>query len=118
MPRPAFRLRLPLRCERPEEGVKLVTLPITLQHSPMAGMGGVLLSQEDIPIANARVALTALGLATHTDAMGRFWFSAVPDRPALKCFRVQARGREFAVEVERKTEDQSPLIIRINPGES
>lgn len=118
LPRPAFMLRLPLRFARAQEDVKFVQAPIEMQHSPMVGMGGVLMGPNDIPIANARVELPAQHLATCTDAQGRFWFAAVPAKPAVKRFRVQARGRDFAVEAECKAGDQEPLIIHINPGEA
>lgn len=118
LPRPAFMLRLPLRLARPQEEVKFIQAPIEMQHSPMAGMGGVLMGPDDIPIANARVELPAQHLTTRSDAHGRFWFAAVPAKPTVKHFRIQARGRDFAVEVERKADDQEPLIIHINPGEA
>ena len=117
-PRPAFVLRLPLRFARPQEDVKFVQAPIEMQHSPMAGMGGVLMGPNDIPIANARVELPAQHLTTRTDAQGRFWFAAVPAQPTVKRFRIQARGRDFAVEAEHQAGDQEPLIIHINPGEA
>ena len=118
LPRPAFMLRLPLRFARPQEDVKYVQAPIEMQHSPMAGMGGVLMGPNDIPIANARVELPAQHLSTRSDAQGRFWFAAVPAKPAVKHFRIQARGRDFTVEAECKAGDQEPLIIHINPGEA
>ena len=116
-PRPSFMLRLPLRFARQQKDVKFVQA-IEMRHSPMAGLGGVLMGPNDIPIANARVELAAHHLSTRTDAQGRFRFAAVPAKPTVKHFRIQARGRDFAVEAECKAGDQEPLIIRIKPGEA
>ena len=118
LPRPAFMLRLPLRFARPQEDVKFIQAPIEMKHSPMAGMGGVLMGPNDMPIANARVELPAHHLTTRSDAQGRFWFAAVPAKPTVKRFRIQARGRDFAVETECKAGNQEPLIIHINPWEA
>ena len=117
LPRPAFMLRVPLRFARPQEDVTFVQAPIEVQHLPLAGIGGVLMGPNEIPVANARVELPAHRLATRTDGQGRFWFAAVPAKPGVKHFRIQARGRDFAVETEHKAGDQEPLIIHINPGE-
>ena len=118
LPRPSFMLRLPLRFARRQEDVKVIQAHIEMQHSPMVGMGGVLMGPNDMPIANARVELTAHHLTTQTDTRGRFRFAAVPAEPAVKRFRIQARGRDFAVEAECKAGGQEPLIIHINPGEA
>lgn len=118
LPRPAFMLRLPLRFARPQQDVKFIQAPIEMQHSPMTGMGGVLMGPDDMPVANARVELIAHHLATQTDTRGRFWFAAVPAKPTVKRIRIQARGRDFAVEAEHQAGDQEPLIIHINPGET
>jgi hypothetical protein len=80
-------------------------------------MGGVLMGPNDIPIANARVELPAYHLASRTDAKGHFSFAALPGKSTVRRFLIRARGRDFAVDVERKAGDQEPLIIHINPGE-
>ena len=117
MPRPAFMLRVPLRLQRPDEDVRLVRSPLEIHPSPMASLRGVLMGPEEMPIADARVELPAFHLATRTDASGRFWFAAVPDKSAVQRFHIKARGQEFVLETKRNTGDQEPLIIHINPGE-
>ncbi len=117
LPGPAFMLRVPIRRERPATDVMLVNSGIEMKHSPMASLEGLLMGPDDIPIANAIVDLPAYHLATRTDSNGRFWFSGVPAKPAVKRFRIQARGRHFAVEAEPKAEGQGPIIINFNLGE-
>lgn len=116
-PCPAFLLRLPHRRERSEADIKLVNSPIEMKYSPMTSLEGQLVGPNNIPIANARIGLPSYRQSTVTDSKGRFWFSGVPNTPAVKQFQVQARGRQFTVKVEPKAEDQGPLIINFNPGE-
>jgi hypothetical protein len=117
LPRPAFRLRIPLRLVRPQEDVRLVKTPLEVRGAPIVSMDGVLMGPNEIPIANAQVKLPDCQLATRTDSKGRFSFAAVPGGSTVRRFLIRAFGRDFAVDVERRTGDQAPLIIHINPGE-
>lgn len=116
-PQPSFMLRVPLQYPRPAEPAHLVESAIELHASPMVSLTGMLLGPGDLPIANARVELPALRLFCRTDGQGRFRFAAVPSRDETCRFRIQARGREFAVDAECKAGDPEPLVIHINPGD-
>jgi hypothetical protein len=110
-PRPAFTVRLPLIKERKTRPMRRVLEPLVVQATPLAQLDGVLLGPGDLPVAGARVELPSLKVAARTDFRGRFRFTAVPpDVPEV--LRVQARGREMMLPVERADGADSQLIVR------
>ncbi|MCP4687590.1 MAG: carboxypeptidase regulatory-like domain-containing protein [Desulfobacterales bacterium] len=114
IPMPAFMLRLPLRLERPEKPVRLITSPIEVQKSLIASMEGTVTGPGETPLTNARVELSTHNLVARTDIKGRFIFPAVPAEPAIKKVRIIARGRELFKEVDYTKIKQEPLIIHFN----
>jgi len=116
-PQPSFMLRSPLRLERPEPKVGIIRKPIDVHKVPMDSLGGVVMGPGDIPLANARVELRNHQMATRTDFKGRFSFGAVPTRPLLKQFCIEARGKKTLVEIEHRTNEKRPLIIHFDVTE-
>ncbi|MCP4625102.1 MAG: hypothetical protein GY850_16475 [bacterium] len=114
IPMPAFMLRLPLRLERPEKPVRLISSPIEVQNSPIVSMDGTVTGPGETPLTNARVELSTHNLVARTDIKGRFIFPAVPAKPAIKKVRIIARGRELFKEVDYTKIKQEPLIIHFN----
>jgi len=114
VPLPSFMLRLPLRLERPEEGVKLIRQPIEVRQSPLMSREGTVVGPEEIPLANARVELPGHKLAARTDRRGRFIFASVPAQPVVKKVRILARGRELVKKVDFSRTKQEPLIIHFD----
>jgi len=114
IPMPSFTLRLPLRFERPEEGVKMIRSPIEVQQSPIVSRQGTVMGPDETPLANARVELSSHNLVARTDSKGLFIFPAVPAQPALKKVRILARGRELFKEVDFTKSKQEPLIIHFD----
>jgi hypothetical protein len=113
-PRPAFVVRVMVRRPRPEPAVPRVRMPLIMQAQPMAGLEGVVLGPEDIPLAGARVELPGLDRVTHTDARGRFYLPGVPRAGGSQRLRVSAKGslQELIVEPAQP----APLVIRFDFG--
>jgi carboxypeptidase family protein len=109
-PQPSFFLRAPLRLERPEPALPIVTEPVVLQPSPMRMLSGMVLESGGMPIMGARVELLTLGIATRTDEMGRFRFAGVPSNGQLKLL---ARAKGQTKEVNYSVGDE-PLEIRLH----
>jgi hypothetical protein len=109
-PQPSFFLRAPLRRERPEPEVPMVTEPVVLQPSPMRMLSGTVYESGGMPIMGARVELLTLGIATRTDEWGRFRFAGVPSNGQLKLL-VQAKGQ--TKEIDYSIGDE-PLEIRLS----
>ncbi len=113
-PRPCFALRMPMRMQPLRRAEPTVSAPIQLHTIPMVRLNGVVNGPQQIPLANARVALLNHNLSTLTDFKGRFSFAAVPATPATKQFRIQARGREAQMEVKLHEDITEPLIINFD----
>ncbi len=113
-PLPAFMLRLPLRVERPEKPAGLIRSPIEVNQSPLAALEGVVMGPDEIPLANARVALSTHNLVARTDRKGSFVFPAVPTMPSIKKFHVMARGRELFEEIDLLKMKQKTVVIHFN----
>ena len=111
-PRPAFILRTPLRMERPAPPTKLVRKPMEVKIGPLETLAGVVLTPDDIPVANAYVTLPNFELTERTDAHGRFRFPAVPVEPRAKLLSIRARGQEQRVTLSASDTDRSSLVIR------
>ena len=99
-PRPCLVLRLPLRQERPEAKAKPVLSPMKVNWAGINSFFGVLVGRPgDIPVADAAVEVTNLGLRTRSDGKGRFNFHSVPSKLPLS-IRIRAKGKEFELRVE------------------
>ena len=78
-PRPSLVLRVPLRQERPEVKAKPVLAPMKVNWEGLNGFFGVLIGRPgDLPVADAAVEVSNLGLRTRSDGKGRFNFHSVP----------------------------------------
>lgn len=117
VPQPSFMLLCPLRQERAEPEIPYISRPIDVKKVPMAGLDGIVMGPENIPLANARIELRDHQLATRTDCKGRFQFSVVPVQPSVKQFCIEVRGRKMLVEVEHRAEEKRPLIIHFDATE-
>jgi hypothetical protein len=96
-PRPAFMLQVPLRRARPAPAIGIVRHPIVIRESSLRPLTGRVLGPGDIPLANARLVIPSLRLATRSDAAGRFAFPPIPSAPLPGELVVTARGRELRV---------------------
>lgn len=98
-PRASFMLRAPVRRTRTQGAggppVRVRTLHLGALRRTLAG---VLLAQDDRPVAGARIDLPALDQTTMTGADGRFRFASVPSAGTIS-LQVQARGMVALYEV-------------------
>jgi hypothetical protein len=90
-PRPSFFIHVPVKRER-EDRVAPPVRVARVMGAPLRSAAGVVYGPDRIPIAGARVDVTALGLSTRTDANGRFSFANLPAAAAVE-MAVRARGR-------------------------
>ncbi|WP_223638261.1 carboxypeptidase-like regulatory domain-containing protein [Corallococcus sp. EGB] len=111
VPRPAFRLRVPVRKEQPLAEVRCLSL--VDGASPPAPLLGRVVGPGDEPIRGAWVALPALQLSTRTDAQGHFHFPRLPQGESLGRLEVRAEGELVSMESEALATGTSPLIIRM-----
>jgi hypothetical protein len=109
-PRPSFVLRVEIARERPTIAPPIVRASPVLQSSAAVSIHGIVAGPGGVPIMGARVECPALGLATRTDAKGRFRFSAVPADPPPE-LRVVAKGQQRVVKADRRTANGDPLMI-------
>lgn len=113
-PRPAFFMQLPLVVARPLAAGRIRRLPdIHIQQA--RSWSGVVLTSDDVPVADARVELTQTASITHTDERGRFSFGVVPEEPRDKPLKISAKGQELTVTAQRVA--GKPLLIRFDPRE-
>jgi len=114
-PRPCFFLELPLVVQRPTK-VGWIRRPADIHISTARSFSGVLLTRDDVPVANARVELGEIAATTETDAQGRFSFGAVPEEPRSKRLKITARGVECTVTAQQVA--GTPLVIRFDRKEA
>ncbi len=114
-PRPSFMLGLPLRQERPEPEVPIVRKPLVIHPVPGVPLYGQVLGPGEVPLPGALIDLPFLQISTRTDARGRFVFANVPADPRTFLLRIQAKGRDQQVTVERPAGDQTPAVIHFDP---
>jgi hypothetical protein len=112
-PRPAFRLRLPVRRERAEPQVPRVRFPLVVQTSPSEALRGCVVGPGDVPIPGAVVELPTLKLSTRTDARGWFRFPFVPSLESVGGLEVRAKGEVLHVGQEALAPTEGPLVIRL-----
>ncbi|MCE9673647.1 carboxypeptidase-like regulatory domain-containing protein [Myxococcus stipitatus] len=112
-PRPAFRVRVPVRRERPASVVHHVRFPLVTQTVSAEALLGCVVGPGDVPIPGALVELPALRLTTRTDDQGRFRFPRVPPVTALGHLEVRARGELLALAPEALAAEPQPLLIRL-----
>ncbi|XXF77107.1 carboxypeptidase regulatory-like domain-containing protein [Myxococcaceae bacterium GXIMD 01537] len=114
LPRPSFRLRVPVRRERAMPAVPRVRLPLVAHALPISdSLAGVVVGPGDVPVPGALVELPSLRLSTRTDARGTFRFPSVPPASTLGRLEVRARGEVLALGAEALATEGSPLVIRL-----
>jgi hypothetical protein len=113
-PRPAFVLKVPLRKERPEPVIKYVRQPIIVQALPAVSLSGVILTPDDVPIANAQVELAGTHTITRTNANGQFRFAMLPAASGEQTLLVRAKGREMTLTVKQPDTDNEALVVHVN----
>jgi hypothetical protein len=112
-PRPGFRVRVPVRRERPEGVVHRVRFPVVTQMVPAEVLLGRVVGPGDVPIPGALVELPSLKLSTRTDAQGCFRFPRVPPAATLGRLEVRAKGELLEVGAESLATGTQPLLIRL-----
>lgn len=113
-PRPSFRLRLPVRRERPVPVVPRVQVPLVAHvNSINDALTGSVVGPGDVPIPGALVELPSLRLSTRTDARGVFRFPSVPPAGSLGGLEVRAKGEVLALGAEALVTEGAPLVIRL-----
>lgn len=112
-PRPGFRLRVPVRRERPQPVVHRVRFPVVTSAVPAEVLLGCVVGPGDVPIPGALVELPALKLTTRTDAKGCFRFPRVPPVATLGRLEVRAKGEVLALGPEALAAEPQPLLIRL-----
>jgi hypothetical protein len=112
-PQPAFRVRLPVRRERPEPHVRRVHFPLITQTVPNEVLLGRVVGPGEVPIPGALVDLPSLKLSTRTDARGCFRFPLVPSRASIGRLEVRAKGEVLHVGAETLTAEAGLLVIRM-----
>jgi hypothetical protein len=112
-PRPAFRVRVPVRRERAEPNVRRVRFPLIAQMVPNEALLGCVVGPGDVPIPGALVEVPALKLSTRTDARGYFRFPLVPSLQSLGRLEVRAKGEVLHVGAETLAPQEGPLVIRL-----
>lgn len=114
-PRPSFKLRVPVRRERPVPVVPRVRVPLAVHATPIAdALAGVVVGPGDVPIPGALVELPSLRLTTRTDAKGAFRFPSVPPAASLGRLEVRAKGEVLALGAEALATGGGPLVIRLS----
>jgi hypothetical protein len=114
-PRPSFVLRVPLQRERAQPKVKTVRIASVVTTMATGSLHGIVSGPGDIPLSGAEVQVPALRLITHTDARGRFRFSALPGEGRPVTLRVKAKGHELSVTADRSYLEMSkPFMIRFD----
>lgn len=112
-PRPAFRLKMQVRRERPEPNIRRVRFPLVTQTAPNEVLLGRVVGPGDVPIPGALVELPALKLSTRTDARGGFRFPLVPSRESIGRLEVRAKGEVLQVGMETLSAQEGQLVIRM-----
>ncbi len=115
-PRPCFVLKVPLRKERPEPAVKYVRKPIVVKAGPAVSLRGVVLTPDEVPIADARVELAGLRKVTRTNANGQFQFVMIP-AASERTLLVRAKGREMSFTIKQPATDTEAIVVHFNPLE-
>jgi len=112
-PRPAFMLLAPLRKARDVSVAQAVRSPLVIAPAPLARLDGLVLGPRDTPVADARIELASLGLATRSDAHGAFSFMGIPAAHPLR-LRVRARGVEQVFALEACCEPGQRVPLRMS----
>ena len=113
LPRPAFRLRVPIERERPRPVVPRVTQPLVFREVSAGALLGRVIGPGDVPIARALVELPSLGLSARTDAQGHFRFTSVPADTPLGRLEVRAKGEVLVVRTEDLPTEAGALQVRL-----
>jgi hypothetical protein len=116
-PRPSFFLRVPLRRERPQPGVKLVRQPLGIEAVPVASLQGQVVGVGGVPLARAVVEIPGLEINTRTDAHGHFQFAMLPAGLHVRQLRVRAKGQEICYPIEDPVTSHEHLLLRFEPSE-
>ncbi|WP_309893001.1 carboxypeptidase regulatory-like domain-containing protein [Archangium sp.] len=113
LPRPSFRLRVPLERERPMPVVPRVKVPLITRTVPSTALLGRVVGPGDLPITDAVVELPSMGLSARTDTWGRFRFASVPADTPLGRLEVRAKGAVLAVRAEELPTEEGALLVRL-----
>ncbi len=118
VPRPAFRLKVPLERERPMPVVPRVTQPLVLRAVPSRPLVGQVLGPGEVPIPGAQVELPSMGLSVRTDARGLFRFASVPADMPLGWLEVRAKGEVLSVRPEELPTEAGALRVHLSLKEA
>jgi hypothetical protein len=112
-PRPGFFMKARLRVERVTRAVKPVLVPLRVGTVDLRPLRGLVLGQNDVPVANARVAAKGLGHGARTGSDGRFSLGAIPLERSLELL-ITARSQDFKTIVEREALTSEQIVIRLD----
>ncbi len=117
VPRPAFLLSVPLLQEMPMIKAPYVKAPLILKYSSMEQLSGLLLGENDHPLAGAKIELPQHHLITESNKFGEFQFSAVPITANKTLIQIHAKGQVQSVTANESWSETEPLTIRLNTME-
>jgi hypothetical protein len=107
-PRPVLVFEVPAQIAHPLPDAPLVRQPLIVKHVDMRPVTGQVRGPGGQAVAGLRVEVAGTGLATYTDAGGRFTFDGVPATGRLP-LRLLGRGRTFTAEVSLA--EPGPVVI-------
>lgn len=102
-----------LRVERVTRPAKPVLVPLRVGTVDLRPLRGLVLGQNDVPVANARVAAKGLGHGARTGSDGRFSLGAIPLERSLELL-ITARSQDFKTIVEREALTSEQVVIRLD----
>jgi hypothetical protein len=113
-PQPSFVLCAPLLRARPEDVAKPVRRPLEVRSLDLRHLHGLVLGNDGVPVAGARVTVRRYGRSADTDDSGRFVLAGVPTDTAPDDFAVLARGRHPKTTVDLPAAPDDPFVLHVD----
>jgi hypothetical protein len=111
-PQPCFSIEVPLRHQRVRVPAPLVRQPLVVRTTGVRSVRGVLLANDDQPVAGAEVALAGARHAVATDHRGHFQLEGAVAADGPPTLQVTARGRQLLAVAEPT--EAGEVIVRID----
>jgi hypothetical protein len=113
-PQAALLLDVPVRQELPVPVPRRVLGVPEVRFAAIGSLDGVLLGDQDVPVADAEVVLASPRRRAWTDSRGRFLLAGVPVDGGPRHLRVSARGKTTTVDLSEGEVPGVPVIVRID----
>lgn len=113
-PQPSFFLCVPLSRPRPEAVAPLVRRPLVVRSVDLRELHGLVLGNDGVPVAGARVTLRRFDRSAETDSSGRFSLVGVPAGAVAADFVVHARGRRPTTTVDLPAAPDAPFVLHVD----